>query len=80
MRPRATVNLWKARLQFFQKHYSPGFQVLARALIRAGLNRRIQATARDSSQSEEERKAMIEAYREVIKLTRQTDLVAKEQA
>ncbi|MBN1428799.1 MAG: glycosyltransferase family 2 protein [Anaerolineae bacterium] len=69
VRPQSVINLWTARLRLYNKHYSPLKRALAILTIRAGMNRLIQATARDSSQSEEASKALVDAYREVIRLT-----------
>jgi N-acetylglucosaminyl-diphospho-decaprenol L-rhamnosyltransferase len=70
-RPQMVVALWASRLRLYALHYGPLKNYLARLIIRAGMNRRIQAAARDSSQDEGMRRALIDAYREVIRLTRQ---------
>lgn len=70
VRPQSVVNLWKARLQLYRKYYSPLKLALSKWLIRMGMNRLIQQTARDSSQTDEVRRPLIEAYMHVIKLTR----------
>jgi hypothetical protein len=44
--------------------------MLAHILIRAGMNGLIQQTARDSSQPDAIREALVNAYRDVIRLTR----------
>lgn len=69
VRPQSVINLWTARLRLYRKHYPPIKRAVATLIMRAGMNRQIQATARDSSQSEETRKALVDAYREVIRLT-----------
>jgi N-acetylglucosaminyl-diphospho-decaprenol L-rhamnosyltransferase len=69
VRPQSVINLWTARLRLYRKHYRPLKRALATLILRAGMNRLIQATARDSSQSDETRKALVDAYREVIRLT-----------
>ncbi|MBN1312594.1 MAG: glycosyltransferase family 2 protein [Anaerolineae bacterium] len=69
VRPQSVINLWTARLRLYNKHYSPLKRTLATLIIRAGMNRLIQYTARDSSQSEAACKALVDAYREVIRLT-----------
>jgi N-acetylglucosaminyl-diphospho-decaprenol L-rhamnosyltransferase len=71
VRPQSIVNLWRARLQLYRKHYPTFKRLLAKILLRAGMNRLIQQTARDSSQDEETRQALIRAYIQVIALTRQ---------
>lgn len=70
VRPESIINLWTARLQYYQKHYHPVKRALAKILLRAGMDRLIQHTARDSSMSEESRKALVDAYRQVIRLSR----------
>ncbi len=70
VRPQSVVNLWTARLKLYRKHYSPLKRLLAVWILRAGMDRLIWNTARDSSQSEETRKALVDAYREVIRLSR----------
>jgi N-acetylglucosaminyl-diphospho-decaprenol L-rhamnosyltransferase len=70
VRPQSIINLWKARLQLYRKHYSPVKRGLAKIILRAGMNRLIQRTARDSSQDDEIRQALIKAYSQVIALTR----------
>ena len=71
VRPESVVNLWKARLQLYRKHYSSLKETLAKLIIRSGMNRLIQRTARDSAQPEETRQALINAYIKVISLTRE---------
>ena len=61
------VNLWTARLRLYHKHYGPLKRWLAIRILRAGMNRLIQTTARDSSRSEELRRELVEAYREVLR-------------
>ncbi len=70
VRPESVLNLWRARLQLYRKYYAPLKQIFARAIVRSGMNRLIQQTARDSSQPENVRQSLIEAYRNVIRLTR----------
>lgn len=69
VRPQSVINLWTARLRLYHKHYAPIKRTLAILIMRAGMNRLIQATARDSSQDDEVSKALVDAYREVIRLT-----------
>jgi GT2 family glycosyltransferase len=70
VRAQSVINLWTARLKLYRKHYAPLKAMLARAIVRAGMNRLIQVTARDSSQTEEVRRELVNAYREVIRLSR----------
>ncbi len=68
--PASVINLWESRLRYYRKHTHPLKRAVAKMIMRAGMNRLIQQTARDSSRSDEARKALIDAYREVIGLTR----------
>lgn len=70
VRPQSVLNLWTARLRLYRKHYSPLRRLLAVWILRAGMNRRIQATARDAAQSEADRKTLVDTYREIIRLSR----------
>ncbi len=70
MRPQSVINLWTARLKLYRKHYGPLKRWLAVWIVRVGMNRLIKVTARDSSRGEDERKALVDAYREVIRLSR----------
>jgi GT2 family glycosyltransferase len=70
VRPQSLINLWTARLKLYRKHYTPVKRVLAAMIVRAGMNRQIKATARDSVQTEEDQRELVDAYREVIRLTR----------
>lgn len=67
VRPQSIIGLWTARLILFRKHYGPIKRLMAKVIIRAGMNRLIQAAARDSSQPDEVNKALVDAYREVIR-------------
>jgi N-acetylglucosaminyl-diphospho-decaprenol L-rhamnosyltransferase len=69
--PRTIVNLWTSRLLLYRKHYGTLKNLLARWIIRAGMNRLIKLTARDSTLSEAERAALVDAYREVIRRSRE---------
>jgi N-acetylglucosaminyl-diphospho-decaprenol L-rhamnosyltransferase len=71
VRPQSVIGLWTARFQLYRKHYGSLKRIAAVWIVRAGMNRLIQRTARDSSQSEEARKALVDAYREVIRRSRQ---------
>lgn len=69
VQPESITNLWKARLQLYRKHYSPLIQAIAKVIIRIGMNRLIQRTARNSAESDETRQALVKAYIRVISLT-----------
>jgi N-acetylglucosaminyl-diphospho-decaprenol L-rhamnosyltransferase len=70
-RPQSIINLWSARLKLYRKYYSPLKRMIAIVIVRAGMNRMIQITARDSSQPDEVNKALVDAYRQVIELSKQ---------
>ncbi len=72
VRPQSLVNLWAARLKFYRKHYPTWKQNVATGLIRSGMSRKIQMISRDSSQPEAARQTLVEACREVIRLTRKS--------
>ena len=74
VRAESLVKLWRARLQLYRKHYPPVKRWLAVQLVRAGMNAQIKRVARDSSLSDEVGKQSVDAYREILKLTRQKDL------
>jgi N-acetylglucosaminyl-diphospho-decaprenol L-rhamnosyltransferase len=69
-RPAAFVNLWKARLQLYRKHYPGWKRLLAVWIVRVGANRFIRQVARDSSLPEADQAALVAAGREVLKLSR----------
>lgn len=71
VRPRSIVNLWTARLQLYRKHYPAWKAALARWLLRLGMNRLIQRTARDSSLPDDTSASLVDAYREVIRRSRE---------
>lgn len=66
----SVINLWTARLKLYRKHYHPLKRLMAHWILRAGMNRQIQAAARDSSRPDDERKKLVDAYREVIRLSK----------
>ncbi len=70
VKPQSLINLWTARLKLYRKHYNPVKRTLAAMIVRAGMNRQIKATARDSVLTEENQRELVNAYREVIRLTR----------
>ncbi len=71
VRPQSVIDLWTARFQLYCKHYGPLKRIAAVWIVQAGMNRLIQRTARDSSRPDDERKALVDAYREVIRRSRQ---------
>lgn len=62
-RPASLYNLWKSRLQLYDKHYSPWKRWMARQLVARGMARRIASIA--SSETE-----LIDVCRQVIDLAR----------
>jgi hypothetical protein len=66
VRPQSVINLWTARLRLYRKHYPPLKRLAAVWIVRAGMDRLIRVMARDSSRGEDERRALVDAYREVI--------------
>ena len=69
-RPQSIINLWQSRLRLYAKHH-PSWKVwLARQLIRMGMRRKINQATTDSSLTDTQRSALIEAYRAVQKLAR----------
>lgn len=67
-RAQSVVNLWRSRFRYFDRYYSGPRRSLARYLVRGGMIFKIRATKRDSNLSEEQRQALIEAYRAVMHL------------
>src|SRR5574341_2445918 len=70
VKPASLINLWTARLLYYRKHYSAVKRAAAGVILRAGMERLIQQTARNSALSEDERKALVDACQEIIRLTR----------
>lgn len=71
-RDKMFVELWKARFTLFRKNYSRFFNVLARLLVRQGMERAIRQAGSDSggvTQADSERK--IAAFRRVIEMSRE---------
>lgn len=62
-RPMSLFNLWKSRLQLYDKHYPPWKRWLARKLVAQGLKRRMASLPAGESD-------LIEACRKVIDLAR----------
>lgn len=70
VRPRSVVNLWKARLTLFDKHYSLVENKLARTLIRAGMRHRIKRVNPADETQSASTQDIIDAYQQVISMTR----------
>ncbi len=74
-RPQNVVNLWRSRLRYYQRAYSPLKRALAHQLVRWGMRRQVALARRAHAEgrlSAEQRDALIAAYRTVQQLTRQT--------
>ncbi len=74
-RPQSVVNLWRSRLRYYERAYSPLKRAIARRMVRWGMARQIARTRRAHAEgrlSADERDALIAAYRSVQQLTRQT--------
>lgn len=69
VKSKSIFNLWTARLRLYRKHYSRVKRIAAGWIVRAGMERLIQLTARDSSQDDAIRERLVDAYREIIKLS-----------
>lgn len=72
VKPDSIRNLWKARLQLYDKHYGAVTRWIARLIIRSGMNRAIQQTMRDSALAEDVALQVTDAYKDVINMTRQS--------
>jgi hypothetical protein len=62
------VELWRARLRLFEKHYSPAFRWAARQIVRVGLwhaARKARAAARSGAVTQDELAKRLDAYRRV---------------
>jgi hypothetical protein len=68
IRPASIVNLWTSRFRLYKKHYSPLKLALARQLIRLGVRRQIRQVERTATLPVEERRALISAYQQVMRL------------
>lgn len=67
-RAQSVVNLWRSRFRYFDRYYSAPRRALARCLVRGGMAFKIRDTKHDPTLSEEQRQALIEAYRTVMGL------------
>jgi len=67
VRPRSTINLWESRLLLFKKHYPQWKQDIAKRIIISGMRRKIKQAEADQSLSFNDRVAIIEAYKTVIR-------------
>jgi hypothetical protein len=68
------VELWRARVRLFKKHYSRAFRWTARQIVRAGLwnqARKARAAARAGLVTQDELARRLGAYRSVKELMRQ---------
>jgi GT2 family glycosyltransferase len=72
VRPQSIINLWTARLKLYRKYYNPLKLGIAVTIVRMGMNRLIQRAVRDSSQTDDVNKSLVDAYRRVLELCGQT--------
>jgi N-acetylglucosaminyl-diphospho-decaprenol L-rhamnosyltransferase len=73
VRPQSIVHLWRSRLRFYRKFYTPLRAWLAEQLIRLGMRFQIGKARRMAAHgalSAAECEALIDAYREVMRLCR----------
>lgn len=71
VRAQSIVNLWRSRLRFYRKFYTPLRALLAKWLIQLGMRFQIGKVQRRAARGElsaAERAALISAYREVMRL------------
>ncbi|MFN7209141.1 MAG: glycosyltransferase family 2 protein [Aggregatilineales bacterium] len=71
VRPQSVVHLWRSRLRFYRKFYTPLRAWLAKQLIGLGMRAQIGKARRMAAQgalSAAESEALIAAYREVLRL------------
>ena len=71
VRPRSTVNLWKSRLRYVDKTYTPAKRHVARAIVKLGMRRQIAKARHDYARgilSVQEQDALIDAYRTILRL------------
>lgn len=69
VKPQSIINLWKARLQLYRKHYPAWKRIAAKLLLRAGMNQALRRNMRDSSLPEPLATELFRAYREVIQMS-----------
>ena len=67
IRPQSLINLWKSRLQLFDKHYSPLKRLIARAMVRFGMLFKKRQLARVAL-SEADRAAIAAAYQTIAEM------------
>lgn len=68
IRPRSLVNLWKSRLQLFDKHYPPAKRMLARAMVRWGMKLKLRRLSSADGQSSALQDELAAAYRTIIEM------------
>ncbi len=66
-RPRSIINLWESRLKLFRKYYPAWKFTLAKAMVVAGMRRKIQQA---SNLPDNQRDDIIRAYQHVMELAR----------
>ncbi|MCS6870664.1 MAG: glycosyltransferase family 2 protein [Anaerolineae bacterium] len=71
VRPQSVVHLWRSRLHFYRKFYTPTYVWLVRRLIQLGMHFQVSKVRRMAARgalSAAEAQALINAYREVMRL------------
>ncbi len=71
VRGRMFVELWRARVRLFEKHYSPAFRFAARQIVRMGLRnleRQARAARTRGAITQDELASRLQAYDEVARL------------
>jgi len=68
IRPQSTLNLWTSRLKLYTRYYPAWKLWLARQMVRVGMGRKIEQAQADASLRDEERAALVAAYREIQQL------------
>ncbi|MCL4879930.1 MAG: glycosyltransferase family 2 protein [Anaerolineae bacterium] len=69
VRPRSLMNLWESRLQLYSKYYPRWKFILAKKMIRWGMQRQIRLTHHNTTLNESDRRALIDAYQSIIDKT-----------
>jgi len=70
VKPLSVINLWASRLHLFDKYFPAWKRWLARHLIVLGMTNRIRQTKADGNLTFSDRRALIDAYRQVRTLAR----------
>ena len=66
----SALRLWESRLLLFRKYYPAWKRWLAKMLVRAGMQLKIQQTRQDTTLSSDARDELLDAYQQIQKLAR----------